>query len=109
MNVTLTYHNVIMGVKQDLYLNHAAINTIIMAVKKRICYKERLKCYNPNTIRGIIEGRISTEKYIEKKNGGKTNKWDVRTALKNTLSIYLLSHNQTPYSICMYSYSKYTT
>ena len=51
-----------------------------MAVKKRICYKERLKCYNPNTIKGIIEGRIKTEKYIEKKNGGKTNKWDIRTA-----------------------------
>ena len=80
MNVTLTYHNVIMGFKQDLYLNHAAINTIIMAVKKRICYKERLKCYNPNTIKGIIEGRIRTEKYLEKKNGGKTNKWDIRTA-----------------------------
>ena len=24
--------------------------------------------------------RISTEKYIEKKKGGKTNKWDVKTA-----------------------------
>ena len=42
--------------------------------------KERLKCYNPNTIKGIIEGRISTKKYIEKNNGGKTNKWDLRTA-----------------------------
>ena len=69
-----------MGFKQDLYLNHAAINTIIMAVKKRICYKERLKSCNPNTINGIIEGRIKTEKYLEKKNGGKTNKWDIRLA-----------------------------
>ena len=51
-----------------------------MAVKKRICYKERLKCYNPNTIKGIIEGRMKTEKYLEKKNGGKTNNWDIRTA-----------------------------
>ena len=49
-----------------------------MAVKKRICYKESLKCYNPNTIKGIIEGRIRVEKYLEKKNGGKTNKWDLR-------------------------------
>ena len=32
VNVTLTYHNVIMGDNQELYLNHAAINTIIMAV-----------------------------------------------------------------------------
>ena len=78
MNVTLTYHNVIMGFKQYLYLNHAAINTIIMAVKKRICYKERLKCHNPNTIKGIIEGQIRVEKYLGKKNGGKTNKWDLR-------------------------------
>ena len=39
-----------------------------------------IKCYNPNTIKGIIEGRIRTEKYLEKKNGGKTNKWDIRTA-----------------------------
>ena len=38
VDVTLTYHNVIMGFKQELYLNHAAINTIIMAVKKRISY-----------------------------------------------------------------------
>ena len=51
--------------------------TLFMAVKKRICYKERLKCYSPNTIKGIIEGRIKMEKYLEKKNGGKTNKWDL--------------------------------
>ena len=35
VNVTLTYHNVIMGFNQNLYLNHAAINTIIMAVNKK--------------------------------------------------------------------------
>ena len=69
VNITLTYHNVLMGSKQEMYSNHAAINTIIMAVKKRICYKERLKCYNPSTISGIIEGRIKIEKYVEKKNG----------------------------------------
>ena len=54
VNITLTYHNVIMGFNPELYLNHAAINTIIMAVRKRICYKERLKCYNPNIIKGNI-------------------------------------------------------
>ena len=37
VNVTLTYHNVIMGFRQEMYANHAAINTIIMAMKKRIC------------------------------------------------------------------------
>ena len=42
--------------------------------------EDRLKCYNPNTIKGIIEGRMKTEKYLEKKNGEKTNKWDIRTA-----------------------------
>ena len=74
----MTYHNVIMGFRQENYTNHEAINTIIMAVKKRIGYKERLKCYNPSTISGIIEGRIRVEKYLEKKNGYKTNKWDLR-------------------------------
>ena len=64
VTIKLTYHNVLMGCKQEIYNNHAAINTIIMAVKKRICYKERLKCHNPSTISGIIEGRIRIEKYL---------------------------------------------
>ena len=68
-----------MGFKEDLYKNRAAINTIIMAVKKRMCYKERLKCYTPSTISGIIEGRLKVEKYLERKNGNKTNKWDIIT------------------------------
>ena len=38
-----------------------------MAVKKRICYKERLKSCNPNTINGIIEGRITTENTLRKR------------------------------------------
>ena len=59
--VKLTYHNVLMGFKEEMYNNHEAINTIIMAVKKRIRYKERLKCYNPSTISGIIEGRMRVE------------------------------------------------
>ena len=63
VNVTMTYHNVLMGFKQEMYKNHAAINTIIMAVKKRMCYKERLKCHTPSTISGIIEGRLKVEKY----------------------------------------------
>ena len=79
LQMKMTYHNVLMGFKEELYKNHAAINTIIMAVKKRMCYKERLKCYNPSTISGIIDGRIKTEKYLEKKNGNKTNKWDIIT------------------------------
>ena len=32
-----------MGVNQD-FKNHEAINTIIIAIKKRICYKDRLTC-----------------------------------------------------------------
>ena len=44
-----------------------------------MCYKERLKCYNPSTINGIIEGRMKVEKYMVKKNGNKTNKWDIIT------------------------------
>ena len=34
VNVTLTFHNVIKGFRQEMYTNHAAINTIIMVVKK---------------------------------------------------------------------------
>ena len=33
VNISLTYHNVILGYNQELYKNHAAINTIIMAIK----------------------------------------------------------------------------
>jgi hypothetical protein len=33
------------------YKNHAAINTFIMAVKKRICYKDRLKTHDQATIK----------------------------------------------------------
>ena len=45
-----------------LHTNHKAMNTMIMGVKKRIWYKERLKCVNTNTIRGIIDSRIMVEK-----------------------------------------------
>ena len=35
---------------------------IVFIIKdRRICYKERLKCYNPNAIKGIIRGRIRFE------------------------------------------------
>ena len=54
-----------MGVRQEDYKNHEAINTIIMAVKNRICYNDRLKCYDTNTINNIIDGRIRVEKYLE--------------------------------------------
>jgi hypothetical protein len=40
-----------------------------MTIKKKICYKDRLACYDTNTIKNIIENRIKTEKYMEKKNG----------------------------------------
>ena len=55
INIELKYHNIIMGVNQADYKNHEAINTIIMAIKKRICYKDRLTCYDTNTIKNIIE------------------------------------------------------
>ena len=32
--VKMTYHNVLVGFKEEMYNNHEAINTIIMAVKK---------------------------------------------------------------------------
>ena len=31
--------------------------------------------------KGIIEGSIRIEKYLEKKNGGKTNKWDLKKCI----------------------------
>ena len=46
-NLEIKYHNVIMGFNPENCKNHAAINTIIMAVKKRICYKDRLKTHDP--------------------------------------------------------------
>ena len=49
------------------YKYHEAINTIIMAVKKRICYKDRLICYDANTMSNVIDSRIRVEKYLEKK------------------------------------------
>ena len=52
-NLEIKYHNVIMGFNPENCKNHAAINTIIMAVKKRISYKERLKTHDPATIRSI--------------------------------------------------------
>ena len=56
-----------------------AINTIIMAVKKRICYKERLKTHDPATIKSIIEGRMNVEKYLERKRGQDRSRWEVIT------------------------------
>ena len=66
-----------MGVNPDEHKNHAAINTIIMTIKKRICYMERLKSHDPNTIKSLIESRIRVEKYTEKKSGKTRSKWDV--------------------------------
>jgi hypothetical protein len=41
-----------------------------------MCYKDRLACYDTNTIKNIIENLIKTEKYMEKKNGKTISKWD---------------------------------
>ena len=78
INIELKYHSIIMGVRQADYKNHEAINTITMAIKKRICYKDRLTCHDAKNIKNIIENRIKTEKYIEKKNGKTISKWDTR-------------------------------
>ena len=43
ISIEIKYHNVIMGFNPENCKNHAAISTIIMAVKKRKCYKDRLK------------------------------------------------------------------
>ena len=50
-NIEIKYHNVIMRFNPENFKNYAAINTIIMAVKKRICYKDRLKTHDPARIR----------------------------------------------------------
>jgi hypothetical protein len=65
-----------MGVNPQVHKNHAAINTLIMTIKKRICYMERLKSHDPNTIKSLIESRIRVEKYAEKMSGKITSKWD---------------------------------
>ena len=79
-----------MGVKQEDFKNHEAINTIIMAVKMRICFKDRLKCFDANKISNIIDNRIRAEKYQEKKYGKKQQvNWISKykeLGLKNTLS-----------------------
>jgi ribosome-associated translation inhibitor RaiA len=78
-NLQIKYHNVIMGFNTENHKNHAAINFIIMAVKKRICYKDRLKTHDPATIKSIIEGRINAEKYLERKKGQIRKSWEVKT------------------------------
>ena len=50
-----------------------------MAVKKRICYKDRLKTHDPATITSIIEGRMNVEKYLERKRGQDRSRWEVIT------------------------------
>jgi hypothetical protein len=48
-----------------------------MTINKSICYMERLKSHDPNTIKSLIESRIRVEKYAEKKSGKTTSKWDI--------------------------------
>ena len=44
-----------------------------MAVKKRMCYKDRLKTHDPATIKSIIEGTMNAERYLERKAGKRGN------------------------------------
>ena len=76
-NLEIKYHNVIMGFNPETCKNHAAINTIIMAVKKRICYKERLKTHDPAAITSIIDGRMNVERYLERKRGQDRSRLDI--------------------------------
>ena len=48
-----------------------------MAVKKIICYKDRLKTNDPATIKGIIDGRMNVEKYLERNRGQARSRWDI--------------------------------
>ncbi len=48
-----------------------------MAVKKRICYKDRLKTHDSATIKSIIEGRMNVEKHLETKRGQTISTWEV--------------------------------
>ena len=59
--------------------NNAAVKTIILALKKRIFYKEWLKTHDPATIKSIIEGRMNVEKYLERKRGQDRSRWDIIT------------------------------
>ena len=68
-----------MGFNPENCKNHAAINTIIMAVKKRKCYKDRLKTHDTETIKSIIEGRMNVEQYLERKAGKTSSRWDIIT------------------------------
>ena len=61
------------------HLRETFIDTAFRASQYKMLNKDRLKCCNPSTINAIIEGRIRTEKYLEKKNGNKTNKWELIT------------------------------
>ena len=58
------YPNVIMGMNPTNYKNHEAINAIIMAVKKRIYYKDSLKTHDPATITSNIDHRRWSKKDI---------------------------------------------
>ena len=62
-NIEIKYHNLIIGLNPEDKKTHEAINTINMAIKKRLCYKDRLMTYDPCTIKSILEGRMNVEKY----------------------------------------------
>ena len=50
-----------MGMNPINNKNHEAINTIIMAINKRKCHKDRLGTHYPVTIKIIIEGIMNKE------------------------------------------------
>ena len=65
-----------MGVDPKDHQRHEAINSIIVTIRKRICHLERLKSCDPVLIAHLIESRINVEKYLEKKHGVTTRRWD---------------------------------
>ena len=44
-------------------MNHEGVNAIIMAVKKSICYKDRLKTHDQGTNKSTLEGIRNVEIY----------------------------------------------
>ena len=56
-----------MGMNSINNKNHEAMNTVNMAIKNRICYKDRLMTHDPGTIKSIIEGRMNVKKIFRKR------------------------------------------
>jgi hypothetical protein len=65
INLELHYHNIMVEVIQLHHKNYEAINTTVTAIKKRMCYKDRLPCCNTNTPKNLIENRIEKKRIEE--------------------------------------------